>query len=343
MFYWLRRFLSYPLVAVLYIRHKLYDYGIFKSYEARVPTICVGNLAVGGTGKSPIVAALLENFIAPRGAVVLSRGYGRTTRGFRVVRLSSLASEVGDEPLQLKLRIPESRIAVCEDRVLGSERLLEEFPDCKWIVLDDAFQHRRLLSTVNLLLTRYDRPFSRDKLFPAGKLRDLRSQVKRADAIIVTNIPSTVTEEECQKLAEALRVYEGQAVLFATIRYEMPRTLSGEEIDTSTLVGAVYAVAGIANPRPFFRYVATKWRVAEYLTYSDHHRFSSRDLAFFEKIAEHGGWLIMTEKDATRIREKVVKESILQSRILYIPIQIVWLWGSESKMKGVLAHVLEAN
>ena len=343
MFAWLRKAVSYVFGGVLRVRHWLYDNGYFKSYTVDIPTICVGNLAVGGTGKSPMVAALMEHLSTRRGAVMLSRGYGRTTRGFRVVRPSSLVQEVGDEPLQLKLRAPENRVVVCEDRVAGCQQILHEFPDCELIVLDDAFQHRRLRSSVNLLLTRFDNPFSDDFLLPYGRLRDLKSRARFADAIVVTNIPETATQVECEQIAQRLCARTDQPVLFSGLCYGEPRTLSGALLTSTTLHGSIYGLAGIANPSSFFEHLAALYKIRDYLTYNDHHRFTRREMALLERIATHDGWLITTEKDATRLRDLVSPESHLSQRILYIPIHIVWLWGSEEKLENILKNELEKN
>lgn len=343
MFAWLRKAVSYVFGGVLRVRHWLYDNGYFKSYTADVPTICVGNLAVGGTGKSPIVAALMERFGTRHGAVMLSRGYGRTTRGFRVVRPSSSALEVGDEPLQLKLRTPENRVVVCEDRVAGCRQILQEYPDCELIVLDDAFQHRRLRSSVNLLLTRFDNPFSTDFLLPYGRLRDLKCRARYADAIVVTNVPAQASRTECEQLAKQLQSCPEQPVLFSGLCYGEPRNLTGELFEYSTLQGNVYGLAGIANPASFFEYIATLHEIRDYLTYNDHHRFTRREITLLERIVTHDGWIITTEKDATRLRELVAPESYLSHRILYIPIHIVWLWESEKKLERILKNELEKN
>jgi len=343
MFAWLRKVVSYVFGGALRVRHWLYDNGYFRSYAADVPTICVGNLAVGGTGKSPMVAALMERFGTHRGAVMLSRGYGRTTRGFRVVRPSSLASEVGDEPLQLKLRTPENRVVVCEDRVAGCQQILQAYPDCELIILDDAFQHRRLRSSINLLLTRFDRPFATDFLLPYGQLRDLKYRARQADAIVVTNVPEQATHTACELLAKELQYASDQPVLFSGLCYGEPRNLTGELLENTDLKGNIYGLAGIANPASFFEYIATLYDIRDYLTYNDHHRFSRREMMLLERIATHGGWLITTEKDATRLRDIVPTESHLSHRILYIPIHIKWLWGSEEKLESILKNELEKN
>lgn len=343
MFKSLRKVISYVFGGVLRVRHWLYDKGYFKSYSADVPTICVGNLAVGGTGKSPLVAALMERLGSRHGAVMLSRGYGRTTRGYRVVRLNSLAREVGDEPLQLKLRSPETRVVVCEDRVAGCQRILDEYPDCRLIVLDDAFQHRRLRSSLNLLLTRFDNPFSDDRLLPYGRLRDLRSRANQAEVLVITNVPLDTPQSVCEAMAHRLKPQAAQSVLFSGIRYGEPHALSGVLHPTTTLHGNIYGLAGIANPTSFFEYLATRYAVRDTLSYNDHHRFTRREVALLERIATHDGWIITTEKDATRLRELLPSASRLSQRILYIPIHLVWLWGSEEKLERILHHELEKN
>ena len=327
------------LGGILRLRHWCYDRGIFKSYEAGVPTLCIGNLTVGGTGKSPLVADLMARFGTPSGAVVLSRGYGRTTRGYREVRPLSLATEVGDEPLQLKLREPEARVVVCEDRVAGCQRLLETFPDCPCIILDDAFQHRRLRASYNILLSRYNCPYSRDWLLPRGLLRDVRKAAERAHTIALTGIPPEVSESEARALAETLRTNPQQRLLFSTITYDAPRGIWGKEVVVEKGNTLTLAIAGIAQPQPFFDYLRTHWGVTQTRVYPDHYRFNQKDLAELEALAEQGFTIFTTEKDAARLRQYIPSHSSLYERLLYVPIRLQWLWGSEQILERIWHEV----
>lgn len=347
MWRWLLSPLALLLGGILRVRHWAYDHGLFKSYEADVPTLCIGNLTVGGTGKSPLVADLMERLGTPSGAVVLSRGYGRTTRGFRVVRPSSLAHEVGDEPLQLKRRTLGARVAVCEDRVEGCRRIVKEFRDCPCIVLDDAFQHRRLQASYNILLSRFDRPYSRDWLLPVGLLRDVKSAARRAHAIALTNIPAEVTEAEARALAETLRTNPRQRLLFSSIAYDVPRRLEGGVPLGSVCYvptgGASLVFAGIAHPQPFFDHLRKVWGVTQMRAYPDHHHFTPKELAELDALAQQGVTLFTTEKDATRLSDALTSYSSLAEHLFYVPIRLVWRWGSELELERIWNEVSQST
>lgn len=343
MWRWLLSPLALLLGGVLRVRHWAYDHGLFKSYEADVPTLCIGNLTVGGTGKSPLVADLMERLGTPSGAVVLSRGYGRTTRGYREVRPFSLASEVGDEPLQLKRRAPEANVVVCEDRVEGCRRIAEAFPDCPCVVLDDAFQHRRLRASYNILLSRYNRPYSSDWLLPVGLLRDTRKAAKKAHAIALTNIPPEVTEPEARAVAETLRTHPAQRLLFSSIGYDAPRGLNGEKEVVVKEEGQRIALAGIAHPQPFFDYLSAQWGVTQTRTYPDHHRFTPKEIAELESLVARGFTIFTTEKDAARLRDALLASSSLTEHLLYVPIRIVWRWGSEIELERIWNEVCNSR
>ncbi|PID90016.1 MAG: tetraacyldisaccharide 4'-kinase, partial [Bacteroidetes bacterium] len=245
--------------AVVWVRGKLYDLGVLKSHSVALPTIGVGNLAVGGTGKSPMVGELVEMLRAEHSPAVLSRGYGRRTKGFREVLETSTAEEVGDEPLQLKLRYPWLCVVVCEDRVEGCETIHERFPSVDVVVLDDAYQHRRLRVGLELLLTSYTRLYTRDWPMPLGRLRDLGNQAKRAKAVILSKCPADLGEAARQELGEEL-ADTGQLFACSRIAYGTPRPLyPGMELATPADGSAVSIITAIANPRPLWEYVAEKW------------------------------------------------------------------------------------
>ena len=203
-------------------RNTLFDYGWLKEQTFEIPTICVGNLAVGGTGKTPhvemIVGWLLDAGIK---TAILSRGYGRKTRGFRLLTAGDSAESVGDEPLQMfrRFKLRGNLSAVCEDRVLGIKRLTEVNPQLEAIVLDDAYQHRYVKPRLNILLTEYGRPFDRDFLLPMGRLREAARGARRADVIIVTKCPPTLPECERQQFITRLKCRDNQAVFFSTVEY----------------------------------------------------------------------------------------------------------------------------
>ncbi len=340
-----RESLAAVLSVLLRFRHTLYDKRIFKSYEAEKATLCIGNLAVGGTGKSPLVAWLMEHYATRYKAVMLSRGYGRKTHGFRVVQATSSYREVGDEPLQLERRSNDFRVVVCEDRVRGCREIAQRFPDTRLIILDDAFQHRRLLPTLNILLTRYDNPYSRDRLFPVGRLRDLPSQAKRTHAIVITNIPAEATREECEQLATELQTSERQVILYSAVRYGALTDMSGQKCSLLKVGDSVVPIVGIANPEPFIAYIRSQVGDTALMTplcFKDHYAYTPANIRTLEDLAQQA-LVVTTEKDMARLRELISPDSILRERLFYIPIEISWLWDSEQKMEKLLNGVFEAN
>ncbi|MDY0333144.1 MAG: tetraacyldisaccharide 4'-kinase [Bacteroidales bacterium] len=303
----LRIWLS-PYAWVLGVRHFLYDTGIIPSREfPQVPIICVGNLAAGGTGKTPmteyLVELLLQNGKRP---MVLSRGYGRKTKGFHYVEPHGEAGAHllwGDEPLQIKYRFPGVVVAVCEDRVAGVERLLADYPEDPWILLDDAMQHRRLKPSKTILMSNYNRPYWKDRLLPFGRLRDLPSAARRADCLVLTHCPSPLTPPP-----SLLTLHPSPLAPHPTFHtymsYGQPFRL-GAEASACMLRedSSVLLVTGIANAQPLRDYVQLHYTLERHLNYPDHHVFSGRDLEKIKLLLQKNpSWqLVTTAKDAVRL------------------------------------------
>lgn len=344
---WLLRVLLWPL-AWLYgvavrARGWLYDRGWLRSERAAVPTLVVGNLAVGGTGKSPMARDLLSR-LAGRGARVamLSRGYGRRTRGFRAVDASeSLASEVGDEPLMVARGMRGITVAVCEDRVRGCRQLVAMDGALRAVVLDDAYQHRRLQGLVNLLLTEYGRLYVDDCFMPVGRLRDAKRQARRADAVVVTKCPAGLTRADAQRVGDRLRLRAGQELLFAAVAHGEPYRLTGScGGQRWAEVGEVAAVAGIANPKPFFDWLAREKRLVDRLALRDHQRMGRGEVEKLKQWAARGRKIVITEKDAVRLEEAARGEGELLEAVWVAPIAVRWLFDGEEKIEGLLDELL---
>jgi len=281
--------------TLLKFRHWLYNHGIISSYQAPVFTLCIGNLELGGTGKTPHAAYFLENFL-DRGEkpAFLSRGYHRNTSGFQLVHLHSNYSEVGDEPLWIKNQFPQIPVVVCENREEGIKTLLKQFPDTTLVILDDAFQHRSIKSTLSLLLTPGDKPFWKNKLVPWGSLRDVQSASKRAQIILKT---------KCRK-GEVDSSYFGLPVYTSFMEFGTPyEAKTGKPVDMAAF-SEWTAFCGIAKPDDFFK--ACKKCLNQELetrSYPDHYAFTVKDLKELkEKAEKQKSRLITTEKDWMRIK-----------------------------------------
>ena len=305
------RFLLLPF-AILYglgvrLRHFLYDRGWLSSKRYPFPILCVGNLAVGGTGKTPMVEYLVR-LLGQEQVAVLSRGYRRKTKGFVLADDSATAMTLGDEPYQYHRKFPRATVTVCESRQEGIERLLEN-PHFKYIILDDAFQHRKVQAGTNLLLTSYDKLYTQDFLLPVGSLRDIRSRARKAQIIIVTKCPE-LTQAEQEKIIQQLKPLPSQKVYFTSIAYS-DRVYSHED---SQALKDFILVTGIANPTPLVDFLEKQGASFEHLAYSDHHHFSNREL----ELLRQKGCILTTEKDYVRL------EGALPT-LYYLPIETQFL------------------
>jgi len=310
------RFLLLPF-AILYglgvrLRHFLYDRGWLSSKRYPFPILCVGNLAVGGTGKTPMVEYLVR-LLGQEQVAILSRGYRRKTRGFVLADDSATAMTLGDEPYQYHRKFPRATVAVCESRQEGIERLLEN-PHFKYIILDDAFQHRKVQAGTNLLLTSYDKLYTQDFLLPVGSLRDIRSRARKAQIIIVTKCPE-LTQAEQEKIIQQLKPLPSQKVYFTTIAYS-ERVYSHEDSQAlkDFIATPFTLVTGIANPTPLVDFLEKQGASFEHLAYSDHHHFSNRELEFLRQKER----ILTTEKDYVRLEGTL-------STLYYLPIETQFL------------------
>jgi len=310
------RFLLLPF-AILYglgvrLRHFLYDRGWLSSKRYPFPILCVGNLAVGGTGKTPMVEYLVR-LLGQEQVAILSRGYRRKTRGFILADDSATAMTLGDEPYQYHRKFPRATVAVCESRQEGIERLLEN-PHFKYIILDDAFQHRKVQAGTNLLLTSYDKLYTQDFLLPVGSLRDIRSRARKAQIIIVTKCPE-LTQAEQEKIIQQLKPLPSQKVYFTSIAYS-DRVYSHEDSQAlkDFIATPFTLVTGIANPTPLVDFLEKQGASFEHLAYSDHHHFSNRELEFLRQKER----ILTTEKDYVRLEGAL-------STLYYLPIETQFL------------------
>ncbi len=287
------------------IRNWLYNKNIFKSASFGLPLICVGNLSVGGTGKSPMVEYLVSNLKDKFKVATLSRGYKRKTRGYALANDTTTALEIGDEPMQFHLKFLGVPVAVGEERILAIPQLLHDKPETQAIILDDAFQHRAIKAGLNILLTEYSNLFTRDFYLPTGDLRDLKSSYKRAEIIVVTKCKPALTEAEKQKLIKEINPVKGQAVFFTSIEYGEMYHISSNKTFTADAKTEVLLVTGIANPKPLKRMLEEQSNSYHMIQYPDHHIFTIDDLneikQRFKKIDAANKIILTTEKDAVRL------------------------------------------
>lgn len=287
-----------------HIRNLLFDKGVLKTLSHDTVVISVGNLKAGGTGKTPFVEYLLRLLASSYNIAVISRGYGRKTKGYRLVDPQGRAEDFGDEPLQMAKKFPNVLFAVCESRNKAIEIIEAEYPAINLVLLDDAYQHRYTARDFNILLTEYNRPFFKDRVLPFGLLREYRRGYKRADCIVVTKCPP-LEERERKDFAEKLKPLPDQRIFFSEIHYRLPYLLNDESRKLNLSEHSVVLFTGISNNSHIVSYLKSKTLLLGTISYNDHHNFSQRDrlhiLHRFRKLGKADSILLTTEKDAGRI------------------------------------------
>ncbi len=318
------RLLLLPFTAiyalVMLIRNKLYDCGLLRSTSFAKPVICVGNITVGGTGKTPLIEYLASILSDYRPSLV-SRGYRRKTKGLVVAKPESSVCEIGDEPSQIHRKFPEMPIAVCADRCLAINTLLAN-ANTGVVLMDDGFQHRSVKAGLNIVVCDYARPMWRDWTFPAGNLREPFSGRRRAQIFVVNKCPRNLSADERRSIFEHLKPRENQAVFFTSIKYGELRNAWTHELCAAP--DSCVAIAGIGRPEPFFQELKNRIQTIETLRFADHHPFSLDDVEMIRAKVKSLGCnavIVTTEKDATRLPQ------IDGVEILYLPIELEVLFG----------------
>ncbi|MBP8824063.1 MAG: tetraacyldisaccharide 4'-kinase [Flavobacteriales bacterium] len=304
--------ISWLYALVVRMRHALYDCGTLASHGTSVPSICVGNISLGGTGKTPHVELVLRTLLAANAPAphtplaTLSRGYGRQGTAFAEVRATDHSEAVGDEPLMLKQKFNGVRVFVGADRAAGVEAITAQVPDLQAIVLDDALQHRALKAGLNIVLTTWRRPWYKDHLLPAGNLRDLPYRARQADVVIVTKCPALPTPEGRHRWRERLGLREGQHLFFSGLEYDRPRSLIAGTGPIAAGPGtSALLFTGIADASPLEAHVRSLYGTVQHMVFGDHHAFSSKEQTLlagqFHSFATAAKTLVTTEKDAARL------------------------------------------
>ena len=322
----LSRAILFPYWLALKLRNATYDRGRRQSVRHSVPVISVGNLTAGGTGKTPLTEYLCALLREDRRVAVLSRGYKRKSRGFRLVEPTDSASLVGDEPLQIKRKFPDVLVAVDKNRNHGVSQLLAlpeaQRPDI--ILLDDGFQYRKLQPARSLLLVDYNRPVFDDELLPIGRLRDLPEQMGRADAVLVTKTPKLVDDWDREQMRRNLHLRPEQPLYFTSIQYDAPKPVFPDEADARYLYSKeAFLFSGVADDRPLRVHLVDLYPHIEHKRYGDHHAFSRRDQRFLRRYAlRHPRTVLLTtEKDAMRLLRCTRLGAEVRTRLFYIPIE----------------------
>jgi len=367
--------LVYALIVT--IRNWLFDKGILRSSAFSLPIICVGNLAVGGTGKSPMVEWLIRLLKDQYPIAVLSRGYKRKTRGYALANASTTALDIGDEPMQFHSKFPDVTIAVGEERIVAIPQLLHDRPATQAIILDDAFQHRTVRAGLNVLLTDYSNLFTRDWWLPSGDLRDAPSSSRRAGIIVVTKCPAELSEEGRRAIVTEIGPREHQQVFFSTIRYGQPYHImqgmttnaaverkgtvsaAGNEGAMAAMEQAreakpaqttviddtmeVLLVTGIANPAPLKQWLDQHSRTYYEIAYGDHHIFTIDDLQSitrrFGSIQAEKKIILTTEKDAVRLIK--FRQELEGLPFYVLPIAPGFLFGDEARFTDLIVTFIK--
>lgn len=281
------------------IRNALYDSHLLHTTDAPLPAICVGNLAVGGTGKTPMVEYLVR-LLSPRYKVaVLSRGYKRVTHGFVLADHNATAATIGDEPMQLHRKFPEVTVAVCGERLVGMKRLKQAFPDLQVVILDDAFQHRHIRCGLNILLTPADSLYVDDSFLPHGRLRDAKRQSHRADIVVVTKCPKGIKPIEKRLIDTRLNLPTYQSLYFSSIVYP--------PIEAK---GRAMLLTAIARPEYLEEQLKTVYPELATLAYPDHHILTTGELRFVEQKAKYYDTVYTTEKDLVRLEQAPLSDAL---------------------------------
>jgi tetraacyldisaccharide 4'-kinase len=325
--------------VIIWLRNFFYDKNILKSSSFGLPVICVGNLSMGGTGKSPMVEFLVRHLKDRFKLATLSRGYKRKTSGYALANENSTALDVGDEPMLFHLKFPDVPVAVGEERLVAIPQLLHDKPKTELIILDDAFQHRAIIAGLNILLTDFNNLFTRDFYLPTGDLRDLKSSYKRADIIVITKCRPEMTIDEADKIRKEIRPLVHQQIFFSTIQYGQPyhiTRLSPYELNLKT---EVLLVTGIANPQPLKKLLEEKSHTYYMMSFSDHYIFSIDDLKDikkrFERIEVANKIILTTEKDAMRLMK--FRTELEELPVYVIAIRHCFLFGGEEKFIETVA------
>jgi tetraacyldisaccharide 4'-kinase len=350
-------FLFFPISLlygmIIWFRNRLFDFKILKSTEYSLPIISVGNITVGGTGKTPHVEYLINLLNDEFKIAVLSRGYKRKTSGFFLGMETSTASDIGDEPLQIKQKFANVIVAVDGNRNRGIQKLLKISHDLNAVILDDAFQHRYVLPGLSILIVDYNNLIKTDFLLPYGRLREPASERVRADIIIISKCPVDIKPIDQRLLEMELKMFAYQKVHYTTIKYGEPipvfkKVAKETSIQTlKKLNPVIFMLTGIANPKPLKDYLNSISENIIELNYPDHYNFTAKDMhGLIEKFSADTGknkYIITTEKDAMRLQQFTDLEEEIKAAMYYIPVYVQFLENDEKAFNHYITTYVRNN
>jgi tetraacyldisaccharide 4'-kinase len=351
----LKALFLYPLsliyAFVVSIRNTLFDLNILKSEEFDIPVISVGNITVGGTGKTPTVEYLITLLRNKYKIAVLSRGYKRKTKGFIIADETATVQTIGDESMQIYLKFPDVTVAVNERRVAGIKKLMESGKEIELIILDDAFQHRYVKPGLSILLIDYTQPLTGDYYLPYGRLRDQPSQRDRAEIILITKSPENIKPIDMRLMATDLTLKPYQSLFFSSIEYKglMPVfdnelfALDAQELKSNNY--GILVVTGIGNPKPLINYCKSITDNISVLNFPDHHQYEGKDLKKikerFSAIENKHKIIVTTEKDAIRLKNRLQRDDELKRSLFFYPIEMKILNEEKTEMDKLILNYVK--
>ncbi len=324
------RFLLFPFAviynAVTRFRNHLYTIGHKKSFQFETMVISVGNLNLGGSGKTPMIEYLIRLLKSRYKVAIVSRGYGRRTRGLRFVTENESASTVGDEPFQLFQKFEDISVTVCEDRAFAIPHILQQHPGTDVILMDDAFQHRSVRPQLSILLSEYKKPFYNDHLLPLGRLREARQGASRSDIIVITKCNEDINDQNCTSIALKVKDFSGEKpIFFSSLEYGRPIPIGAHSLP---LADEVIMVSGIANTELFEKYVASRFKIIRHFKFSDHHSYSLHELNKINEFYNHQKkplFILTTEKDMVKLIDDKFSEVVHGLPWFFLPVATSFL------------------
>jgi tetraacyldisaccharide 4'-kinase len=342
------RYLLFPISllygGVIALRNYFYDKKILKSVSFNFPIICIGNIAVGGTGKSPMAEYLIELLYNKYNVATLSRGYKRRTKGYAIATEGTTALDIGDEPLQFYEKYKgKISVAVGEERIVAIPQLLQDAPNTNVIILDDGFQHRKIKAGLNIVLSDYSNLYYKDFMLPTGDLRDVKGSMQRANIIVITKCYENISEVEKNNVLQKIKATSAQKVFFTAIAYGNPYHLFTKQKIDFNKAEDILLVVGIANPKPLKEHLSKNLHQYEMLKYADHHIFTIADLKEiknqFEKNKTPNKIILTTEKDAVRLQKFGEELSVLP--IYVLPIEQKILFEEAPNFENEVLHFIQ--
>ena len=334
--------------TITYLRNKFYDSGIFRSKTFDFPIIVVGNLNLGGVGKTPHVEYLIRLLKNTFKVATLSRGYKRKTTGFLLADSASTANTIGDEPLQYKKKFNTIPVAVDEKRVRGIQLLKEKHAELNTIILDDAYQHRAVKAGISLLITDYNNLYVNDSVLPSGRLREWKCGSKRADIIIVSKSPNNLSLEKRTKTIQNLNPKPHQTVFFSYLKYGV--LTAGNEVAKKTTTTdkntSILLITGIANPSPLLNELKQHYKYIQHVTFRDHHEFTNKDITYIKeqyKQLPNNKIVVTTEKDFMRLSSPEIESRLNNIPLYYIPIEVDFHGDDKKNFDSQILNYVREN